>query len=125
MHLRLPSSPGRPPKPQLVAPRSMPSPKTSGLPAAAFMLHNLAHVELNAVDLAWDTVARFSHLGLPDQFYRDFARCEVLGLEHGDADFLCTEGGSGIGRKEGGECLCMCVSGGWEGEWGCVGTWQA
>ena len=27
-------------------------------------LHNLAHVELNAVDLAWDTVARFSHLGL-------------------------------------------------------------
>lgn len=27
-------------------------------------LHNLAHVELNAVDLAWDTVARFSHLAL-------------------------------------------------------------
>lgn len=27
-------------------------------------LHNLAHVELNAVDLAWDTVARFSHLNL-------------------------------------------------------------
>lgn len=25
-------------------------------------LHNLAHVELNAIDLAWDTVARFSGL---------------------------------------------------------------
>jgi hypothetical protein len=29
------------------------------------MLHNLAHIELNAIDLAWDTVARFSHLQLP------------------------------------------------------------
>ena len=28
-------------------------------------LLNLAHVELNAVDLAWDTVARFSQAGLP------------------------------------------------------------
>ena len=40
------------------------------------MLHNLAHVELNAVDLAWDTVVRFSpkqaHLG--EAFYDDFAR---------------------------------------------------
>ena len=27
-------------------------------------LHNLAHVELNAIDLAWDTVARFSSLKL-------------------------------------------------------------
>lgn len=25
-------------------------------------LHNLAHVELNAIDLAWDTMARFSGL---------------------------------------------------------------
>ena len=27
-------------------------------------LHNLAHVELNAIDLAWDTVARFAPLKL-------------------------------------------------------------
>jgi hypothetical protein len=38
------------------------------------MLHNLAHIELNAIDLAWDTVARFSHLQLPPGFYEDFAR---------------------------------------------------
>uniref|UniRef100_A0A0A8Y850 Uncharacterized protein n=1 Tax=Arundo donax TaxID=35708 RepID=A0A0A8Y850_ARUDO len=24
----------------------------------AYMLHNLAHVELNAIDLSWDTVVR-------------------------------------------------------------------
>lgn len=36
-------------------------------------LHNLAHVELNAIDLAWDTVARFAHVGLPPTFFADFA----------------------------------------------------
>ncbi|KAJ3701198.1 hypothetical protein LUZ61_004903 [Rhynchospora tenuis] len=40
------------------------------------MLHNLAHVELNAIDLAWDTVVRFSplHGVLGDGFFDDFAR---------------------------------------------------
>lgn len=33
-------------------------------PLSACRLHNLAHVELNAIDLAWDTVARFSNLQL-------------------------------------------------------------
>lgn len=38
------------------------------------MLHTLAHIELNAVDLAWDSVVRYSYLGLDRQFYDDFAR---------------------------------------------------
>eukprot|EP00775_Hariotina_reticulata_P012203 gene12203-12340_t len=70
----LPSRPARPPKPQLVVPKEVPSPKASPLPLNAHMLHNLAHIELNAVDLAWDTVARYSHLNLPPMFYEDFAR---------------------------------------------------
>lgn len=37
------------------------------------MMHNLAHIELNAIDLAWDTLVRFSTLGLEDSFYEDFA----------------------------------------------------
>lgn len=39
------------------------------------MLHNLAHVELNAIDLAWDTVVRFSpYLDvLGHGFFIDFA----------------------------------------------------
>ena len=53
---------------------------------SAAMMHNVAHIELNAIDLAWDTVARFSSLRggedgkeensgiLPDEFFRDFAR---------------------------------------------------
>ena len=35
-----------------------------------FRLHGLAHVELNAVELAWDTVARFSPVRLPQVGFR-------------------------------------------------------
>ncbi|XP_051136631.1 uncharacterized protein LOC127255220 [Andrographis paniculata] len=70
-----PSRPTRPPKPQLVSPKEIPSPKSSGLPLNAYMLHNLAHVELNAIDLAWDTVVRFSPYVdlLGEGFFADFA----------------------------------------------------
>lgn len=58
-----------------VPPKEIPSPKHSGLSLNAYMLHNLAHVELNAIDLAWDTVVRFSPYSdlLGDGFFADFA----------------------------------------------------
>uniref|UniRef100_A0A5B6ZSK1 Ferritin-like superfamily n=1 Tax=Davidia involucrata TaxID=16924 RepID=A0A5B6ZSK1_DAVIN len=70
-----PGRPARPPKPQLVSPKEIPAPKNSGLPLNAYMLHNLAHVELNAIDLAWDTVVRFSPYSelLGEGFFADFA----------------------------------------------------
>ncbi|XP_015881190.3 uncharacterized protein LOC107417133 [Ziziphus jujuba] len=70
-----PSRPARPPKPELVSPKEIPAPKNSGLPLNAYMLHNLAHVELNAIDLAWDTVVRFSPFSkiLGEGFFADFA----------------------------------------------------
>ncbi|KAI3996860.1 hypothetical protein MKX01_021136 [Papaver californicum] len=96
-----PDRPARPPKPNLVSPKEVPAPKKSGLPLNAYMLHNLAHVELNAVDLAWDTVVRFSqyHDVLGDGFFADFAhvaddesrhfswcsqRLAELGVSYGD-----------------------------------------
>ncbi|KVI04374.1 Ferritin/ribonucleotide reductase-like protein [Cynara cardunculus var. scolymus] len=71
-----PDRPARPPKPQLVSPKEIPAPKNSGLPLNAYMLHNLSHVELNAIDLAWDTIVRFSPYNelLGDMFFADFAR---------------------------------------------------
>jgi uncharacterized ferritin-like protein (DUF455 family) len=72
-----PSRPSRPPKPTLLPQRQIPSQKDSGLPLNAYLLHNLAHIECNAIDLAMDTVARFSHLSpdlLPPTFFSDFAR---------------------------------------------------
>ncbi|KAK7324691.1 hypothetical protein VNO77_28447 [Canavalia gladiata] len=96
-----PSPPARPHKPQLVSPKKIPAPKDSGLPLNAYMLHNLAHVELNAIDLAWDTVVRFSPYGeiLGEGFFADFAhvaddesrhfswcaqRLAELGFKYGD-----------------------------------------
>jgi len=58
-----------------VSPKEIPAPKDSGMPLNAYMLHNLAHVELNAIDLAWDTVVRFSPFSeiLEEGFFADFA----------------------------------------------------
>ncbi|XP_057455579.1 uncharacterized protein LOC130746850 [Lotus japonicus] len=96
-----PSRPARPEKPQLVSPKEIPAPKNSGLPLNAYLLHNLAHVELNAIDLAWDTVVRFSPYSevLGEGFFADFAhvaddesrhfswcsqRLAELGFKYGD-----------------------------------------
>lgn len=43
----------------------MPRRRDLGVPAPVFMLHQLASIELNAINLALDTVARFSSLSLP------------------------------------------------------------
>lgn len=59
-----------------MSPKEIPSHKSLGMPLNAYMLHNSAHVELNAVDLAWHTVVRFSQYQeeLGDGFFGDFAR---------------------------------------------------
>lgn len=70
---RPPDRPARPDRPVLLAPRDMPKRK-SGQSAAhrIALLHALAHIELNAVDLAWDIVARFAHADLPRAFCDDW-----------------------------------------------------
>jgi uncharacterized ferritin-like protein (DUF455 family) len=65
--------PARPARPQLLAPRDMPK-RRSGQSREhrVALLHALAHIELNAIDLAWDIVARFAHEDLPTGFYDDW-----------------------------------------------------
>jgi uncharacterized ferritin-like protein (DUF455 family) len=51
----------------------MPKRRAFGSPAGRIaLLHALAHIELNAIDLAWDIIARFSHEPLPRFFYDDW-----------------------------------------------------
>lgn len=58
--------PGRPARPVLLAPRDMPKRRAGRTEAARIaLLHALAHIELNAIDLAIDMVARFAPL-VPD-----------------------------------------------------------
>jgi uncharacterized ferritin-like protein (DUF455 family) len=62
--------PGRPERPTLVAHTRLKQRSVHSLQGRAALLHALAHIELNAIDLALDVVWRFS--GLPDAFYRQW-----------------------------------------------------
>src|SRR5689334_14610633 len=54
-----PARPARPPRPELKPPREMPKRRAAGTrETRVALLHAVAHIELNAVDLAWDIVAR-------------------------------------------------------------------
>jgi uncharacterized ferritin-like protein (DUF455 family) len=68
-----PLRPARPVRPELRPPRDMPKRRNLGSPAGrTALLHALAHIELNAIDLAWDIVARFTGSGLPHEFFDDW-----------------------------------------------------
>lgn len=62
--------PGRPARPVLVHPRQVPRRGLGNPEGRAAFIHAIAHIELNAIDLAWDAVYRFR--GLPAAFYADW-----------------------------------------------------
>lgn len=69
-----PPHPARPDRPALRPPREMPKRRHFGSPAGrTALIHSLAHIELNAIDLAWDIIARFAGIGLPREFFDDWA----------------------------------------------------
>jgi len=89
--------PGRPERLQLVSPRDLPNRGLGTPEGRANFLHAIAHIEFNAINLAWDAVYRFR--GLPAEFYSDWAsvaddearhfqllqrRLRELGHEYGD-----------------------------------------
>lgn len=91
--------PGRPDQPRLVLPPAIKHLSLATMRGRAALIHSIAHIELNAIDLALDIVWRFP--GLPEQFYRDWvsiAKEEAhhftllrnhllcLGFEYGDFD---------------------------------------
>jgi uncharacterized ferritin-like protein (DUF455 family) len=68
-----PSRPARPDRPLLRSPKEMPKRRAFGSPAGRIaLLHALAHIELNAIDLAWDIIARFRREALPRAFFDDW-----------------------------------------------------
>jgi uncharacterized ferritin-like protein (DUF455 family) len=68
-----PPRPARPERPLLRPPKEMARRRAFGSRAGQIaLLHALAHIELNAIDLAWDLVARFAGEGLPCDFFDDW-----------------------------------------------------
>ena len=67
-----PGLPGRPERPRLVPPKDVPTRSPFTAEGRAALLHAIAHIEFNAINLALDAVWRFA--GLPEDFYRDWFR---------------------------------------------------
>jgi uncharacterized ferritin-like protein (DUF455 family) len=91
--------PGRPATPKLVHPRDLPRRGFGSSEGRAAFVHAVAHIEFNAIDLAWDAVYRFR--GMPAAYYADWvsvandearhftmlrARLRDFGHDYGDFD---------------------------------------
>lgn len=76
-NLAPPDAPARPERPILLPPQAVPRRRLGSFEGRIALLHALAHIELNAVDLAFDMAARFEgeivEAGLdPAAFIRDW-----------------------------------------------------
>ncbi len=97
-----PDRPARPATPALLPPAEMPRRRGGALRNRIALLHAVAHIEFNAIDLAWDMVARFASfdgetmpraflddwVGVADDEARHFSmireRLLALGADYGD-----------------------------------------
>lgn len=71
-HARAPLHPARPSRPELHAPRDVPRRRPGTPEGRIALLHAVAHIELNAVDLHWDILARFGAVPMPAGFFDDW-----------------------------------------------------
>lgn len=69
-----PMQPARPAQPALLNPRDVPRRKPGSPQGRIAILHAVAHIELNAVDLHWDLIARFTDTPMPIGFYDDWVK---------------------------------------------------
>ncbi|HEX7383658.1 MAG TPA: ferritin-like domain-containing protein, partial [Burkholderiaceae bacterium] len=108
--------PGRPARPHLVAPSRLPR-RSAFTPAGrAALLHAIAHIEFNAINLALDAVWRFA--GLPVDYYLDWLRVareearhhallagHLASLGHAYGDFDAHDGLWAMAEKTRGDVL--------------------
>ena len=62
---------GRPDKPSLVSPSKLSRRGFSSIEQRLALAHAIAHIEFNAINLAWDAIWRFKNM--PEDYYRDWA----------------------------------------------------
>ena len=72
--------PGRPARPVLVPPGEVPRRKTGSREGHAALLHAIAHIEFNAINLALDCVHRFR--AMPVAFHQDWVRIAAEEAHH-------------------------------------------
>jgi uncharacterized ferritin-like protein (DUF455 family) len=84
----MPIRPNRPAKPELLSHRDMPKRTFKGPRGRFALLHSLAHIELNAIDLAFDMAGRWVGEALPRAFYDDWIKVGDEEAKH----FLAIQG---------------------------------
>ncbi len=90
---------GRPARPKLVAPNELPKRGFGSALGRISLLHAIAHIEFNAINLAWDAIYRFQNM--PHKYYFDWMKVakeetnhfellrkhlNVAGYDYGDFD---------------------------------------
>jgi len=73
-------APGRPNRPVLVAAKDLPRRGLGSVAGRMALIHSLAHIEFNAINLALDAVYRFR--GMPEQYIDDWLRVAADEGEH-------------------------------------------
>lgn len=86
-----PLRPARPEAPELKDPRDVPRRRPGTPEGRRAILHAVAHIELNAVDLHWDVIARFSDTPLPLGFYDDWVQAGADEAKHFNLVADCLE----------------------------------
>ena len=92
-HAAPPAQPARPDRPEVLPPRDMPRRKAGSPEGRAALLHAVAHIELNAIDLHWDIIARFTAHPMPMGFYDDWVRAASEESNHFNLLCDCLEAG--------------------------------
>lgn len=86
-----PLRPSRPERPELLDPRDVPKRKPGSPQGRIALLHAVAHIELNAVDLHWDIIPRFAHIKMPMGFYDDWVKAAAEESKHFNLVCDCLE----------------------------------
>lgn len=74
------TNPGRPIKPELVSPDKLPKRGIGTQQGRIILMHAIAHIEFNAINLAWDAIYRFRHL--PIEYYSDWIHVAKEEVQH-------------------------------------------
>ncbi len=64
------AQPGRPDRPEMVRAKHVPRRGFGTVEGRAIMMHAIAHIEFNAINLALDAIQRFA--GMPEAYYSDW-----------------------------------------------------
>lgn len=75
-----PDAPGRPPRPELVHPQQVPRRSPFTAEGHCALIHSIAHIEFNAINLALDAVWRFADM--PVTYYHDWWRVAQEEAKH-------------------------------------------